>query len=525
MGVVDGFEIDLFKDFNKLKVINLAISNLKEFFHLGNQWMKILNSKIKKGDLNRFLLRHLKQIVSFDSIYEYPNEDLCFFKDFPHDHSVFPLICPGQGLECSCTLYWLQSRLHLIEINIVADYNLNFQDTSIQTFLFCDEETFNLTECNLDKRFELCQYKKTNDVVSHKLSFNNDFDILYMIKMGEFIFVVILTPIFCFLGIVHNSLTILVIRNKSMKKDFKESMYKHIIINAMFNIVYCFLITLKLINTCIFHGRSVFCSNVYQEIWAQNLKIILIHFLANSIKLCSNFSYIIFSLSRLLLITKQSERNLNQNSKCKSFHYFIYVFVLILSSFILSLFKLFQYKLNNEIDVNKEFPFEFRDEFYCFFIVNNQFQCQLFNAFKIVYRSINDFLFVIFNIFIDLIVLVKFKRLMDKKLRQINDLAQRNLIEKSKKSLNRMILFNSFINMLSHLPSFTVTLLLVIYSKTISNICSNKFSCDLLNEEVDFFCLISIVGQFYVFKLFDKHFKRNINELRVIIYSSIFGRK
>ena len=75
----------------------------------------------------------------------------------------------------------------MIEINIVEDYNLNYQETSIQTFLFCDEETFNLTECNLDKRFELCQHiENSNDVVSHKLSFNNDFDILYMIKMANF---------------------------------------------------------------------------------------------------------------------------------------------------------------------------------------------------------------------------------------------------------------------------------------------------------------------------------------------------
>ena len=88
----------------------------------------------------------------------------------------------------------------------------------------------------------------------------------------------------------------------------------------------------------------------------------------------------------------------------------------------------------------KEFPYEIRDEQYC----NNEtnsFQCQLFNAFKIVNRTLNDLLFVILNIVFDLILLIKFKKIMDKKLLKIKDLTQRKQIEKSKKNLNRMILF------------------------------------------------------------------------------------
>ena len=79
---------------------------------------------------------------------------------------------------------------------------------------------------------------------SHK-SVYNDVDILYIIKLAEFILVVILAPILCFLGICLNLITILIIRNKTMRKDFQESIYKHIIINAVFNIVYCSIMILK----------------------------------------------------------------------------------------------------------------------------------------------------------------------------------------------------------------------------------------------------------------------------------------
>ena len=77
-------------------------------------------------------------------------------------------------------------------IEMVSDYNLNYQDMSIQAFLFCDQETFNLTEYNLDKRFHMCEhFKISNEHFSHKFSFNNDIYLFYMIKMRELIFLVI----------------------------------------------------------------------------------------------------------------------------------------------------------------------------------------------------------------------------------------------------------------------------------------------------------------------------------------------
>jgi hypothetical protein len=536
-GIIYGTQDDLFKDFQKLKIIDFAISNLKYFFHLGNKWMNYLNlnvSKINMGEnskRNLLVLKfiYLKQTVSFDLMYEYPNEDLCLFKDFPHERFVFPLIIPGKQLECTCTLYWLQSNIHRYknELKVVSDYKMNYHDRNELNsfkiiFKFCDS-SFNSSKCNFSLMLKTCHVEEKTTESSKKLSFQNDFELFYLIKMLQFILLVILQPIFCFIGIIHNGLTILVITNKNKKKEFQHSMYRHIIINAVFNIIYCVIMILKLINTCIFYGPSVFCSSVYQEIWAQNLKIILIHFLGNAAKFCSNFSYLIFSASRLLLIEKQKERNRVEKSRKKAI--FFYIILLILISFILSLFKLFQYKDNfSHKNANKEFPFEKRDEHYC----NNEshkYECKLFNAFKIASRSLNDVLFVILNILIDLILLVKFKHYMDGKLKHISDEAQRKIIEKSKKNINRMILFNGFIYIISHLPEFTMTLVLIIYAKKISNYCLNKFSCDLLNEEAEFFGLISIVFQFYIFKIFDKNFKSSFTQMIANVGVRFFRRQ
>jgi hypothetical protein len=530
-GILTGIEAKLFGDFQKLKTIDFALGNLKEFFHQGtNKWMTYLNLNGSGLLILKFI--YLKQTVSFDLIYEYPNEDLCLFKNFPHERFVFPMIMPGRQLECTCTLYWLQSNIHRFknQIKIVKDYSMNYEEYSDQkvlnkAFLYCNS-SFNLTEvCN----FKLCLIEDVTDgkeEFSHRLSLHNDSDILYIIKFLEFILLVILQPLFCLMGIFHNGLTILVITNKNKKKEFQHSMYRHIIINAVFNIVYCVITSFKLLNTCIFYGPSVFCSSVYQEFWAQYLKVGLIHFLGNVAKMCSNFSYLIFSISRLRLVEKQNERDLSVKSK--KILSLIYILVLILVSCFLSIFKCFQYRINGYLsqkNTNKEFPFEARDERFCTNDEMHTFQCKLFNVFKIANRSLNDVLFVILNISVDLILLVKFKQHMDGKLRQISDVMQRHEIEKSKKNVNRMILFNSLIYIFSHLPEFTTTLLLIVYAEKISNFCLNKFSCDLLNEEAEFFGLISIVCQFYVFKIFDKNFKSSFSQIISHFNSSFFQQQ
>jgi hypothetical protein len=532
-GVLNGIETRLFEDFQNLKKIEIVISNLKEIFHSGNKWMNYLNLKVSLNTSTnleqsmQLKFRFLSQHVSFDSIYQYPNEDLCLFKNFPHDRLVYPIMIPGKRLKCTCTLLWLESKLHLFKskVKFLNDYDLIYDadySVSESIFVFCNV-SFNTSKCNLNEKFMLCKIVQSESTSrEHLFHFDNDVDVYYMIEFAKFILLVILQPIFCFLGIIHNGLTILVIRNKSKKKELSESMYKHIIINSVFNTIYCTITILKLVNTCVFHDWSVFCSTVYQEIWAQNLKIFLIHFLGTSVKLCSNFSYFIFSLSRLLLITKHKDRILNRETN--KIYIIIYIIALIFVSCVLSAFKIFQYEINYNMDFSKEYPMEIRDEKYCN-SESHKFECKLFDAFKIANRSLNDVLFLILNFFIDIILLIKFKRHMNRKLGQINDSAQHKVIEKSKKNVNRMIFFNSLIYIVSHLPEFVITLILIIYARKISAFCKEKISCDLLNEEAEFFSLISMVCQFYVFKIFDNNFRSSFDDIKKSLYSLISRKK
>ena len=526
-GVVNSIEIGLFKDFPNLKSLDINVNNLKVLMHQDLAWLTYLNEKIKvdlnnlkqvKAYLNQSLrlrFQYMKNAVSFDPIYEYPDEDICNFKTFPHDHLVMPVLVPGRILECTCTLYWLQmySHLYVTKIESDFDYSINYKAEPLsfinKTFLFCDSD-FDLSKCDLKTRFSKCN--KTTTFLKPFNRFRNDLGIFYLIKWLQFILLIILHPCLCLMGLVNNILTIVVIRNRSKRKEFDQSMYKHIQINALFNIIYCLIMPFKLINTCIYFGSGIFCSRLYQMESIQYFKIIFIQYLGNVIRICSNFTYVVFSLSRLFLITIHKDR-ITSRRKSSRLVFIIYIFGLLAFSSLFSLFKLFQYRVNIFLDTRRDFPLEIRDEFYCS-NMSHSFECRLFNTFKIANRSLNDILFVFLNVLIDLILIRKFRQHLNNKLDQIADSNQHKLIEKSKKNLNRMILYNSLMYVLSHLPEFVFTILLIVYSGQILNFCNFYLSCDLINEEAEFFGLISIVGQFYIFKFFDKNFSASLNDLK-----------
>ena len=526
-GVLNGVEASLFQETTQMRYLDFNIHNFKEFFHRDIAWMAHLNYYVNVDIFNasdiaahiglrlRLRFQNRKNKYSFQSVYEYPDEDFCRFYDFPHNRLVYPIIVPGLRLNCTCTLYWLQwfYRHYRMYLNFKSEYSLNYQAMPLsaltETFYFCDS-TFEAYKCDFDKKFEACNLTETSapKQTSH---FYNDVDVFYLIKWFQFILLTILQPMFCLLGIGNNLITIVVIRNKKKAKDFKKPMYKHIQINATFNVIYCLIMTLKLVNTCIFFGSGIFCSSVYQAKSSQYFKIVVVHFLGNAIKMSSNFSYLSFSLSRLLLITKHKNDQATENASNK--HYVVYFVSTLTMSCVLSTFRLFQYRINYALDTLKDFPYELREEYFCNLKLANS-HCKLFKAFKIANRGLNDVLCVLLNILIDLTLIRKFKKYLDTKKVHSVGADHHKLIEQSKKNVNRMIFCNSTVYILSHLPEFASAILLIAFAQNFSKFCQNTFSCDLINEEAEFFCLISIVCQFYIFNLFDRNFSKSYKELK-----------
>ena len=130
VGILNNVEDDLFKELTKLRGITLRIDNLKEFFHNGNKWMAYLNNHVQLRHNNKLEIqaniksnKHTMLVIlsaklseSFFNVYRYPDEDLCLFKAFPHEHLVFPLIYPEERLECTCLLKWLNYHYNDLKV-------------------------------------------------------------------------------------------------------------------------------------------------------------------------------------------------------------------------------------------------------------------------------------------------------------------------------------------------------------------------------------------------------------------------
>jgi len=226
-------------------------------------------------------------------------------------------------------------------------------------------------------------------------------------------------------------------------------------------------------------------------------------------KMCSNISYISFSLSRFILVS-----NLKEKKIFKTFNNIrlpVYFMVLFVSSCFLNSFTLFQYSLNTNKDPRIDFPYEKRNEIFCEYELH-KFQCNFFNALKISNRFLNDILSVIVILIIDLFLLKNFHKHLEDKSTVLHDTENKLIIQKSKKNANRMIITTNVIYFFAHMPELIINILHISYFKKISKFCQ-RISCDILNEEAQFFSLISIVCQFYIFVKFKRSFKSSLSDL------------
>ena len=269
---------------------------------------------LNDDDANKIILIIFTEffIEGITSKYIYPNEDLCLFKDFPHKQLVIPSIFSLEEIECSCTLIWLMQNYKIIvehsktSFKFKVDFENFYQNFSI--FQCMNNYTFLYESCRFDEKFNNC--KKTSsarDKIDYGL-----FQIVFFLNWLKLVVEVYAKTFASAFGLITNILVLMVIKNtkgKSHSKNpFKNVMYEHIYFNSIFNCIFCLIQSFSLLNICIF-PKSSFCSDIYKTVGAQYFKIIFTLFLGNSLRLCCNFSFISFSLSRFYISTSIKKSN------------------------------------------------------------------------------------------------------------------------------------------------------------------------------------------------------------------------
>ena len=528
VGILNSIHDNLFQRFAKLKVLMLKINNLNDFFHNDHKWLASLNSNVQvrlnnKKDVHAQILQRKyfifnilssKVFESFLNVYEYPDEDLCLFKQFPHEHLVFPFIYPEVELACTCTLKWI--HLHASELiqevkytDLIDSYQVSSEENLTNVYRYC-QKRFAEMSCDFELKFEACNLTRVRRV--KKVSINNDVDLYFAIKWLEYILVLIAQPILSVASIVVNILVIAVLQNRQNHAELNDRMYSYAQINALFNVLYSAIMLVKLVNTCVFfYSAGQFCSAVYQTKSSQYFKIVGVYYLGNVFKNCSNVSYLFFSMSRYISVTLEKKRKLIVLFNGVSVKRFC-LLVLVLSSS-LSVFVLFQYELNVLIDYRKEFPYEKRNEHFCLDKANRA-TCDLFNAFKIANQMLNGVVFLLLNVAIDIMLVHDFGIEMSTKSRLELNKPKRQEFKLKTKKISKMVLLNGVAYVASHTPVLVTTLILVVFSRRMVNFCSARMSCDLINEEAEVFKHISMISIFFILKHFNRHFNDSFQELK-----------
>ena len=102
-GPIDSIQIDLFKLFKKQHYLKLRSQNVKNHFVNNNKQLDSLNSASDTNvneKLNEYFVIIVYQAFSNVKFYNYPDEDFCYFKSFPHQWSVVHTLQPTSKLKC-----------------------------------------------------------------------------------------------------------------------------------------------------------------------------------------------------------------------------------------------------------------------------------------------------------------------------------------------------------------------------------------------------------------------------------------
>jgi hypothetical protein len=394
IGSINKIEAHLFCSFKEIELVSLNLDDLKSFFLNGIDWIKCLN-----GDKRRMVFVRMTENVSpfKQREYDFPTEDLCLFKEFPHRQHVFPVIRNRLRIPCSCTVLWLIKNFDLLYKS--PQFNFLYGNDDKLSMKYCSQESS--TQCNFTEKFKHCG--NISDLQQRSaLGAYHDF---LQFEWLKYVINVYFQTIFSIFGFIFNLLIILVLTTSSRqtKANFKNSMYKHIYFNAAFNALLCLIKSLSLINICIF-PRTSFCSSIYKLESSQYFRIFVGLFLGNSLKLCCNISYILFALSRFSVSTSSHAvvlKRLNDMNVRKCYALVVFTCVCFSS------FKLFEYK-PNEIYAyfDKNFPYNIFDVKYCqnsdsIITQYFAFKCSFFPILNLINIIFNNVLFVIICVLVD----------------------------------------------------------------------------------------------------------------------------
>lgn len=221
-----------------------------------------------------------------------------------------------------------------------------------------------------------------------------------------------------------------------------------------------------------------------------------------------------------------------------------YVVLVVTFSLMNGVVRVVQYDMRDSLET-REFPSLFIKDMYYFTEtrddgeMKSHVKFKLVLTFKVVCDFINNILFILLNTLIDLVLLVKLKRLLDKKL--VNSKDQKLLKERIILKTSLMVVIYALSNCVLKLPMIVLSFndLVLIFRKDYLNyngpvisseigsfnkshlfksVCVFDHYCTILEYSFNLLVLVSLSINFFFYYCFDKRFRNCCREL-------LFGKK
>ena len=495
---IAGIEESFFKSFKKLNSFWLLLHNFREFWHSSadNKWLIHLNEHRKWNFasstnsytvLNEQTMQWYRTAEFYIKVchppgipYDYPDEDICLFRHFPHENAVFYEIFSHSyffSLDKSnvnltvyvrtCTLY------HMLRYAFVIEKMHPNNDLYKLVYEFDS-----LRDCDLDLLIQRCIFNNSAQDLQFKPLKEIDMnDFSYVLNWLELIGPIYTYPVISAVGIITNLLIIIVIRHKcnseiiDLKNKNSQRMFNYIIINSSLNILECLISSFTLMSECLGMG-SLFCSSIMEENFTQYIKIYMINYFGEVVKTASVLVMILFSWERYT-ITVDKENRLS-----KANLYIIVIAVILISS-MSSYTKLNDYDMHNYFLPQTESPM--LDIFYM--VLRKKW----FNSvIYVLHYILNDFVLLLINLIIDILLV----RVIRKDLKSKKKFANQNYdnnnssennnqnaiieakykakldeIKKANRSTIKLIVYSSILYLTCRLPEVCFFLFMIFANK------------------------------------------------------------
>ena len=470
---------------------------------------------------------------------------------------MLPVLKPTKQSKCTCTELFL-IQYSILYANSIGKFILNtpsnyaymeyYSDSIFEDeFSKCASDSFESVKsrCNFSHTMNLCQIHSDNSKEETKTT-DFLFYVYDWIEISDQIHSVLtryVNLIFSSIGILVNMLFVLILTNKKIMKD---KMYKYLLINSLFNLVYSLILMTKFTLSYMESEQVIVQYKFSRTITSQYINLILMKFSLSFFRTGANISYFAFSLSRYIAITKK------RGSIWDAFNQLsanIFSLIILIVSVLINVHIFFQFKIKvsqadteqmhffnpkNFSNYYKQEPIDDYKEMF-----SSQSEYFILKVAQYIRVIFGDLVHIIASMAIDiaLFAFVKNKMKLKRMLLQANvvlSLIVMSRIEKrrvkknhksSKDRISQMIILNGINFFIFKFPLAVLSFYGFVfrynretmrYEPDLASyiICKAKAFCISLHEIFLCFCLISFLFQFLIFYKLDTNFKESIRNIR-----------